>query len=112
MLPLKSMIIQKINPISWANLAALATTIFTVIVILLSLIFGAIGGFSMLEGAQGADTGKLLEVIGKGAIGVIITVIFVPLFFGALTWVYTVIFALIINLSLKLIGGLKIEVSE
>ena len=109
MLPLKSMIIQKINPISWANLAALATAIFTVIVILLSLIFGGVGGVSMLEGA---DTGKLLEVIGKGAIGVIIAVIFIPLFLGALTWVYTVIFALIINLSLKLIGGLKIEVSE
>ena len=104
------MIIQKINPISWANLAALATAIFTVIVILLTLIFGgAIGGIAMLEGA---DVDILLEVIGGGAIRVIIAVIFIPLFLGALTWVYTVIFALIINLSLKLIGGLKIEVSE
>ena len=109
MLPLKSMIIQKINPISWANLAALATAIFMVILILLTLIFGGIGGIAMLEGA---DADMLLEVIGGGAIGVIIAVIFIPLFLGALTWVYTVIFALIINLSLKLIGGLKIEVSE
>lgn len=80
-----------------------------VILILLTLIFGGIGGIAMLEGA---DADMLLEVIGGGAIGVIIAVIFIPLFLGALTWVYTVIFALIINLSLKLIGGLKIEVSE
>ena len=104
--------IQKINPISWANLAALATAIFMVILILLTLIFGGIGGIAMLEGAEGADADMLLEVIGGGAIGVIIVVIFIPLILGALTWVYTVIFALIINLSLKLIGGLKIEVSE
>ena len=80
-----------------------------VILILLTLIFGGIGGIAMLEGA---DADMLLEVIGGGAIGVIIAVIFIPLFLGALPWVYTVIFALIINLSLKLIGGLKIEVSE
>ena len=54
------MTIQKINPISWANLTAMATAIFTFLVLLLFLIFGSILGGLIGEG--------LGEIMGGGGV--------------------------------------------
>ena len=95
--------IQKINPIGWANLIAMATAIFTFLFILLFMLFG-----SILGGLMGGGAEMVGGVMGGGGVMLLLG----PILYGVVTWILTIIFALIMNLCLKWIGGLKIEVSE
>lgn len=89
-----------------------AGKVFGVLYALFGLIFGAIFALFYLLGAavgaansQGSDTLVWL-VFGIGS------VIFLPLFYGILGFVFGLIGALLYNLVARLIGGIEIEVEE
>jgi hypothetical protein len=80
--------------------------------LLLGLIFGVFyGGFAILFGMISAASGQ--EGAGAaGAMGVgmgLAMMVVIPLFYGAMSFVFGVIYALIINLVLGFTGGLEIE---
>lgn len=95
--------IQKINPVGWANVSALATAIMYFILILLFTVLGGV-----LGGMLGAGGSELGGVMGGG----IMMLIFGPPIAGIITWIFTAIAALIVNLALKWTGGLQIDTSE
>ena len=92
--------IHEINPIGWANVSAIVTTLLTFIMLLLVMLFGGILA-SLLEFAIPVG-----DMTGGGA-----TLVIVPIIYGLVTWVFALIGSLIINLALKWIGGLEINVS-
>ena len=92
--------IHEINPIGWANVSAIVTTLLTFIMLLLVMLFGGILA-SLLEFAI---------PVGDMSVGVA-TLVIVPIIYGLVTWVFALIGSLIINLALKSIGGLEIYVS-
>ena len=95
--------IQKINPVGWANVSALATAIMYFILILLFTVLGGVAG-----GMVGAGGSELGGFMGGG----ITMLIFGPPIAGIITWIFTAIAALIVNLALKWTGGLQIDTSE
>ena len=92
--------IHEINPIGWANVSAIVTTLLTFIMLLLVMLFGGILA-SLLEFAIPVG-----DMTGGAA-----TLVIVPIIYGLVTWVFALIGSLIINLALKWIGGLEIYVS-
>ena len=92
--------IHEINPIGWANVSAIVTTLLTFIMLLLVMLFGGILA-SLLEFAI---------PVGDMSVGSA-TLVIVPIIYGLVTWVFALIGSLIINLALKSIGGLEIYVS-
>ena len=92
--------IHEINPIGWANVSAIVTTLLTFIMLLLVMLFGGILA-SLLEFAI-----PVVDMTGGAA-----TLVIVPIIYGLVTWVFALIGSLIINLALKWIGGLEIYVS-
>tara|TARA_B100001094_G_scaffold329274_1_gene391656 strand:- start:638 stop:928 length:291 start_codon:yes stop_codon:yes gene_type:complete len=94
--------IQKVSPVGLANIAAVATAFIVFIILLLLTVLGGI-----LGGLIG-DVAMLGGMAGGG----IIMLILGPLIYGVLAWIFTLIYALILNLALKWIGGLQVDTSE
>jgi hypothetical protein len=94
--------IQKVSPVGLANVAAVATAFIVFIILILFTVLGGIlggllGDASLLGGMAGG--GIMMLIIG-------------PPIYAVVTWIFTVIYALILNLALKWIGGLQIDTSE
>jgi hypothetical protein len=84
--------INKVNPVGLANLTAITTAI--VVFIILLLYVGAAGG--------------TIEFLG----GRVIVILVAPPIYGVITWIFTIFYALILNLALKWSGGLQVDTSE
>ena len=95
--------INKVNPVGLANLTAISTAIITFIILLLLFLLGGLLG----AGAAGA-AGGAMELLGGGVILVLVA----PLIYGVLTWIFTIFYALVLNLALKWSGGLQVDTSE
>ena len=62
-----------------------------------------------LGGVLGAGAaGGAMELLGGGVILVLVA----PLIYGVLTWIFTIFYALVLNLALKWSGGLQVDTSE
>ena len=92
--------IKSVNIISLANFTAGTTVLGVLTATIFSLIFGGLLG-GMMGG--GADMGA---AAGGGLVaGLITTVIALPV-----SWIIGLIYGFFINLTLKIIGGLSIEI--
>jgi|TARA_B110000263_G_scaffold21386_1_gene16787 hypothetical protein len=90
--------IKSVNIISLANFTAGTTVLGVLTATIFSLIFGGLLGGMM--GGGGAD------LAGGGFVaGLITTVIAAPI-----SWIIGLIYGFFINLTLKIIGGLSIEI--
>ena len=96
--------INKVNPVGLANLTAISTAIITFIIVLLFFLLGGLLGCVL--GAEAA--GGAMELLGGGVILVLVA----PLIYGVLTWIFTIFYALVLNLALKWSGGLQVDTSE
>jgi len=92
--------INKVNPVGLANLTAITTAIGAIIVLLLVTLLGG-----LLGGVLGAGA---IDFLGGG----VMAILFIPPIYGVITWIFTIFYALIINLALKWSGGLQIDTSE
>ena len=96
--------INKVNPVGLANFTAISTAIITFIIVLLFFLLGG-----LLGGVLGAEAaGGAMELLGGGVILVLVA----PLIYGVLTWIFTIFYALVLNLALKWSGGLQVDTSE
>ena len=101
---INAMRINKVNPVGLANLTAISTAIITFIIVLLFFLLGG-----LLGGVLGAEAaGGAMELLGGGVILVLVA----PLIYGVLTWIFTIFYALVLNLALKWSGGLQVDTSE
>lgn len=86
--------------------------VFGVLYALFGLIFGAIFAlFSLLGAATGAANSQGSEAL-VGLVFGLGSVIFLPLFYGVLGFIFGLISALLYNGVARLIGGIEIEVEE
>ena len=97
---INAMRINKVNPVGLANLTAISTAIITFIILLLFFLLGGLLGAGAAGGA--------MELLGGGVILVLVA----PLIYGVLTWIFTIFYALVLNLALKWSGGLQVDTSE
>ena len=97
---INAMRINKVNPVGLANLTAISTAIITFIILLLLFLLGGLLGAGAAGGA--------MELLGGGVILVLVA----PLIYGVLTWIFTIFYALVLNLALKWSGGLQVDTSE
>ena len=104
---INAMRINKVNPVGLANLTAISTAIITFIILLLFFLLGGLLGGVLGAGAAGA-AGGAMELLGGGVILVLVA----PLIYGVLTWIFTIFYALVLNLALKWSGGLQVDTSE
>ena len=101
---INAMRINKVNQVGLANFTAISTAIITFIIVLLFFLLGG-----LLGGVLGAEAaGGAMELLGGGVILVLVA----PLLYGVLTWIFTIFYALVLNLALKWSGGLQIDTSE
>jgi len=81
--------------------------------VLLGAIFGVIyGGILMLIGIAGSAAGHE-NALGLGAIGVgggLAVMIGVPIFYGVFSFVFGLLYAVILNLVLRIAGGVEVEI--
>ena len=91
--------IKKVDPVGLANITAITAALLVFIFLLLATLLG--GPFGGLLGDGG-------DMLGGGVIAMLVG----PPIYGVVTWIITVFYALIINLALKLNGGLQIDTSE
>ena len=90
--------IKSVNIISLANFTAGTTVLVVLTMTILSLIFGGLLGGMMGGGAA--------DLAGGGVVvGLITTVIAAPI-----SWITGLLYGLFINLTLKIIGGLSLEI--
>jgi hypothetical protein len=101
---INAMRINKVNPVGLANLTAISTAIITFIILLLFFLLGGLLGGVLGAGAAGGA----MELLGGGVILVLVA----PLIYGVLTWIFTIFYALVLNLALKWSGGLQVDTSE
>ena len=94
------MIVRSIAPFSVAKVAG-------VVYALIGLIIGAVVALAAFAGAfAGAhDAGIVGSIMGVGAIVVL------PLFYGCMGFVFTLIGAWLYNLVAGMVGGIRIEVA-
>ena len=92
--------INKVNPVGLANLTAITTAIVVFIILLLVILLGGVLGAGAAGGA--------IELLGGGVIAILVA----PPIYGVITWIFTIFYALILNLALKLSGGLQVDTSE
>ncbi len=94
------MVINRIGPLSLAKIAGLLYA-------LMGLFFGGILSLVALGGAfASADSGNAIfpMIFGAGAI------VFLPIFYGCLGFVGTLIMAWLYNLVAGMLGGVELEV--
>jgi hypothetical protein len=92
---INAMRINKVNPVGLA---------ITFIILLLFFLLGGLLGGVLGAGAAGGA----MELLGGGVILVLVA----PLLYGVLTWIFTIFYALVLNLALKWSGGLQVDTSE
>jgi hypothetical protein len=96
-------VINRIGPLSVAKLAG---TLYAI----LGLIFGAIVSLIALAGGMAASS----DQPGAGAMGAIFgvgAVILLPILYGGLSFVMTLLMAALFNMTAKIVGGIQIDVS-
>jgi hypothetical protein len=94
------MVVTRVSPISVAKISG-------VLYALLGLIFGAIISALAMAGAMTPDSGE------AGAIGMIFgaaAIVILPLFYGCLGFVMTLLMAALFNLAAGWTGGVEIDV--
>ena len=97
------MVIKRVNPMSAAKIGG-------VLGVLLGLVIGAcISLFMMLAGsvAGAAANESSMPMVGMlfGAGAVVV----LPIFYGVLTFIMTLIYAALYNLAAKFVGGIEVE---
>jgi hypothetical protein len=94
------MVVRSVAPLSVAKVAG-------VLYALIGLVFGALFALAALAGAfAGADdSGIMGSIMGVGAI------VILPLFYGCMGFVTTLIGAWLYNLVAGMIGGIRFEVA-
>lgn len=95
------MVVKRVNPLSCAKIAG-------VLYAIMGLLFGGLFSlFAMLGAFAGPDTGAgmLGAVFGIGA------VVFMPIFYGCMGFVMTLIAAALYNAVAGMIGGIEIDVA-
>ena len=93
------MTITRVGPLSCAKIAGL-------LYVILGLIFGAFISLAAMAGAFASGdegAGAFGALFGVGAI------ILVPLFYGCIGFVMTLIMALLFNLAAGMVGGLEVD---
>jgi hypothetical protein len=97
------MVINRVNPLSVAKLAGMLYTI-------LGLIFGAIISLVALAGGMAGNS----DEPGAAAMGAIFgvgAVILLPILYGGLGFVMTLLMAALYNMTARIVGGVQIDVS-
>jgi len=97
------MTIHRVGPLSVAKVAGMLYAI-------LGLIFGAIISLLALVGAMAASA----DEPGAAAVGAIFgvgAVIFLPIVYGGLSFVVTLLIAALFNMTARIVGGVQIDVS-
>jgi hypothetical protein len=97
------MVINRVGPLSVAKLAGMLYAI-------LGLIFGAIISLIALAGGMAASA----DEPGAAAAGVIFgagAVIVLPILYGCLGFVMTLLMAALYNMTARIVGGVQIDVS-
>jgi hypothetical protein len=97
------MVINRVNPLSVAKLAGMLYAI-------LGLIFGAIISVVALAGGMAGN----FDEPGAAPIGVIFgagAVILLPILYGGLGFVMTLLMAALYNITARIVGGVQIDVS-
>jgi hypothetical protein len=96
------MVIKRVGPLSCAKIAALLYAI-------IGLIFGAMFSLFALVGTFPSDPAMPISPLFGVAMGVG-AIIFLPLFYGAMGFVMTLVFAAIYNVLAGIMGGIEIQV--
>ena len=97
------MVINRVGPLSVAKLAGMLYAI-------LGLIFGAIISLIALAGGMAANSDEPGAAIG-GAIFGAGAVIVLPILYGGLGFVMTLLMAGLYNVTARIVGGVRIDVS-
>lgn len=93
--------LKRVDPVKYALISAILTVVIMLIVFVpFMLLFSAIGA-----GAASESMGAAGAVFGGG----IAMVIFVPLIYGVLVFILTLIMTALLNYILKRTGGLDID---
>ena len=97
------MVINRVGPVSVAKLAGMLYAI-------LGLIFGAIISLFALAGGMGANSDEpvppiMIAIFGAGA------VIVLPILYGVMGFVMTLLMAAVYNVTARPLGGVQIDVS-
>jgi hypothetical protein len=96
------MVINRVNPLSVAKLAGMLYTI-------LGLIFGAIISLVALAGGMAGNSDE--PGAAMGAIFGVGAVILLPILYGGLGFVMTLLMAALYNMTARIVGGVQIDVS-
>lgn len=96
------MVINRVNPLSAAKLAG---TLYAI----LGAIFGAIVSAFALAGGMSASDEPGAAVLG--AFFGVGAVILLPIFYGVLGFLMTLLMAALFNMTARIVGGLTIDVS-
>lgn len=97
------MVINRVGPLSVAKLAGMLYAV-------LGLIFGAIVSLIALAGGMTANA----DEPGAATVGVIFgagAVILLPILYGCLGFVMTLLMAALYNVTARIVGGVEIDVS-
>jgi len=93
------MVIRRIGPLSCAKLAGVLYAAMGLIIGAIFSIVAAVGGFAAADSGEAA----FAAFFGVGAI------VFLPLFYGALGFVMTLIAAWLYNIAAGVVGGIEIQ---
>lgn len=95
------MVINRVGPLSVAKIAG---TLYAI----LGLVFGAIISLIAMAGGMAADAD------GGGAMGAIFgvaAIIVVPILYGCLGFVVTLLMAALFNVAARMVGGVQVDVT-
>ena len=94
------MIVKRVGPVSCAKIAG---TLYAVLGLFMGAIFSLVAvvtGFS----SQASGAGAFGTVIGAGSI------IFFPILYGGMGFVFTLVFAALYNVLAGMVGGIELDV--
>ena len=96
--------LKRIDPVKYALIASILTVLIMLIVFVpMMLLFSAIG-LGAVSSEFGGGAGAFGALLGGG-----IFIIFVPIFYGVLVFIITLISSSLLNFILKKTGGLDID---
>jgi hypothetical protein len=95
------MVVTRVNPLSCAKIAAVIYAIMGLLFGVLFSLLATLGAFATPD----AEAGMLGAVFGIGA------VVFMPIFYGCMGFVMTLIGAALYNAVAGVIGGVEIDVA-
>lgn len=97
---------RRVNVISFALFQAIFSVILGIVFGIFYLIIDAISAPVIINGSS---TPGVLSLLSHG---IVISFILIPILFAIIGFITGIIVALVINLSLKIIGGLKMDLEE